>query len=368
MKIFKRGSVWWGVWSANGVRYRKSGGTSDLELAREYLAKQYAESFRQSRMGEVRRKTWVEATVRYLEEHSHLRTIDEYAKHSAWWTRQFDEHRIAYLDEVHPDIVSKIRDTEFRRPKKRGGGERTAASVNRKIAYLRAVMNAAYREYRWFGKGEEPPLFRFIPGEVERERFLTPSEVLRLIEALPEPYGIMAKMAVATGLRRTNILSLRWDQVNLGERTLIFSGELMKNGKPFRIPLSGMAVDILRSQFGKSGEWVFPLADGRSATQIPSKMWASATKKAALDNLRWHDLRHTWASLMRQQGLPLEVIRELGGWRDSKMVQRYSHLSTDHLHRAAGQIDRAFDVASESSGTFLAQWSGGPSEKIIATR
>lgn len=364
MKLFKRGNVWWGAWTVNGFRYRISARTSDQELARECLAKQYAESFRQSRLGEVQRRTWVEATSRYLEEHDHLRTVSEYAKYSAWWSLQFEQHGITYLDEVHPDAISKIRDAEFRRPKIRGGGKRSAASVNRKIAYLRAVMNAAYREYRWFGKGEEPPLFRFIPGEVERERFLTPPEVLRLAEALPTPYGVMAKLAVATGLRRKNILKLKWEQIDLGHRMLRLPGEIMKNGRPLRIPLSSMAVDILRERLGQNGEWVFPLADGRPAEEIPSKLWSAATKKAALEDLRWHDLRHTWASLMRQQGLPLEVIKELGGWRDARMVQRYSHLSVDHLHQAALQIDRAFNVDSETPSTVLAQGSRRPAANL----
>lgn len=368
MKLFKRGNVWWGVWSVDGFRYRKSSGTANAELAREYLAKQYAESFRKFRLGETQRRTWVEATERYLEDHRHLRTVNEYAKSSDWWTQKFKQHGIVHLDQVHPDAVAKIRDAEFKRPKLRGGGKRSAASVNRKIAYLRAVINAAYREYRWFGKGEAPPLFRFIPGEVERERFLTPSEVLRLVDALPEPFGVMAKMAVATGLRRTNILKMRWEQVDLGQRTLTFPGEIMKNGRHLRIPLSSIAVDILRQQFGRSSEWVFPLVDGRPANEIPSKLWATATQRANLSDLRWHDLRHTWASLMRQQGLPLEVIQELGGWRDSRMVQRYSHLSIDHLQQAAGQIDRVFNVSLEAPDTNFAQGPHKLAANITASR
>ena len=342
MKLFKRGSIWWGYWTLDGERHRVSSGISDERLAREYLAKKFGESFREERLAEKKERTWVEATDRYLEEHQHRKTIGAYHSQSNWWTEQFKKEKVVTLSQITPDVVKKIRDAEFRRPKQRGGAKRSPADVNRKIAYLRAVMNAAYREYRWFGAGEEPPLFRFIPGEVERERFLTAPEVMRLALALPEPYGAMAVMAVATGLRRANIMRMRWEQVDLGKRSLKLSGEIMKNGQALRVPLSGMAVDVLRKQFGKSSEWVFPKEDGKPVTEIPSKIWAAAAEKAGLEDVRWHDLRHTWASLMRQQGLPLEVIQELGGWRDARMVKRYSHLSIDHLLEAAQTLDKAF--------------------------
>jgi site-specific recombinase XerD len=53
--------------------------------------------------------------------------------------------------------------------------------------------------------------------------------------------------------------------------------------------------------------------------------------RAGITDFRWHDLRHTWASWHIQQGTPLHVLQELGGWSDIRMVQRYAHLSTDHL-------------------------------------
>lgn len=359
--------MWWGSWTLDGKRIKVSSGTSDERLAKEILSKKYSASFREERLAEKQRRTWVESTARYLDEHQHRKTVGAYESQSTWWTEQFKKRKVVYLDQIEPDVVKKIRDEEYARPKQRGSGKRSPADVNRKIAYLRAVMNAAYREYRWFGIGEEPPLFRFIPGEVERERFLTAAEAMRLSKSLPEPYGSMALMAVATGLRRSNILKLRWEYVDLGSRSVKLPGEIMKNGQALRIPLSGMAVDVLRLQFGKSKEWVFPKEDGKPATEIPSKVWAAAAEKAGLKDVRWHDLRHTWASLMRQQGLPLEVIQELGGWRDARMVKRYSHLSIDHLLEAAKQLDKAFGGGVPVSGTILAQPQSSSNEVQYAT-
>lgn len=344
MKLFPRGGVIWGRWSVNGRQVRVSSGTSDEKLAKQFLSEKYAESFKESKLGELRRRTWDEATKRYLNEHGSLRTFKQYETHSGWWTEEFKKRRLVYLDQLTPDEVAKIRDTEALRPKKRGGGKRSPADVNRKIAYLRAVMNAVFDEYRWFGDKASAPLYRFLPGEVERLRYLKPEEVMRLVNALPAPYSAMARFAVATGLRRGNVMEMKWEDVDLGSRSVTIPGIRMKNGELLRIPLNEMAVQVLRSQAEKSPTLVFPLLDGSEATEIPSKVWAAALKTAGLKNVRWHDLRHTWASISRQNKVPLEVIQELGGWKDSRMVMRYSHLNIDHLYEHAGAMDRAFST------------------------
>lgn len=351
MKLFKRGNVWWGRWSADGKPVRISSHTADEKLAKQYLSQKYSESFREEVLGDLPRKTWAQASERYLDEHEHLKTYDAYERHSKWWTAEFKTRKLVWLDQLTPDVIKKIRDEEFNRPKQRGGGKRGPADVNRKIAYLRAVMNAAYDEYRWFGDKASAPLYRFIPGEVERSRFLKPEEVLRLVDKLPEPYCSAAKFAVATGLRRSNVLGLKWSEVDLGSRTVTLSGVVMKNGEPLRIPLNQLGVDTIRAQMGKSEDLVFPRQDGDQVNEIPSKVWKSAIKKAGLTNVRWHDLRHTWASLARQNGVPTEVLQELGGWKDARMVMRYSHLSIDHLQGHAEALDRAFstDLAQSES-------------------
>lgn len=351
MKPYKRGEVWWGRWTVNGKTIRISSGTSDEKLAKEFLASEYAKSFKKDRLGELPRRTWEEATKRYLEEHKHLRTFKQYEKHSMWWTEQLKKAKLTHLDEITPDEVKKIRDAEAKRPKQRGGGERSPADVNRKIAYLGAVMNAVYEKYRWFGNSATAPVFEHLPGEVERNRWLKPHEFQRLTEKLPEVYGKMAQLAVATGLRRSNVMKMQWSDVDFGSRTVTIPGIRMKNGEYHSIPLNELAMQILREQFGKSEKWVFVTEDGEPLDEIRSKVWKRALKAAGLENVRWHDLRHTWASLARQNGVPLEGIKELGGWKDARMVMRYSHLSVEHLRDHAKKLDQAFGTDSAQSVT-----------------
>ena len=70
---------------------------------------------------------------------------------------------------------------------------------------------------------------------------------------------------------------------------------------------------------------------GKPITQVSTKAWYAALKRAGVTDFRWHDLRHTWASWHVQNGTPLFVLQELGGWESAEMVRRYAHLSAEHL-------------------------------------
>lgn len=96
------------------------------------------------------------------------------------------------------------------------------------------------------------------------------------------------------------------------------------------MPLNGDAMATVKAQIGKHPEYVFTYR-GNPIQQTNTKAWRSALKRAGIANFRWHDLRHTWASWHRQHGTPLDRLKELGGWKSFEMVERYAHLSAEHL-------------------------------------
>jgi integrase len=120
------------------------------------------------------------------------------------------------------------------------------------------------------------------------------------------------------------------------------------NRKPISVPLNATALEVLRRQLGKHPERVFtyrgqPLAWGNTLA------WRKALKRAGIENFRWHDLRHSWASWHRQAGTPTHELQRLGGWRSSVMVERYAHLAPDHLAQAANRLDpllSGYDLAT----------------------
>ena len=96
------------------------------------------------------------------------------------------------------------------------------------------------------------------------------------------------------------------------------------------------------TEVGKDLRFVFVGHDGKPMDHWgtpPRKGWTSACKEADIKDFRWHDLRHTWASWHVQQGTPLYVLKELGGWETLEIVKRYAHLAPEHLKEYAERIN-----------------------------
>lgn len=354
MKVDLRGSVYWYDFSIRGKRFRNSCFTGDEDMAKRVLAQRYEEAWKEIQLGERPRKTWVEAKDKWLGEHEHKRSRRDDVRYAEFWTKAFNKLGLQYLDQITPDDVADIRDDEVGRPKKNREGFITPATVNRHLSFLRAVINAAAREWMWI---QVAPKYKLLEEGDWRMRFLTPPEFQRLHAALPEPYKSCALFAVSTGLRRGNVFGLRWDMVTMrgGTAYATFPQMVMKNGRPFSTPLTPTAQGVLRSQMGKHPEFVFPRGDGQLLQDIPAKMWKKALADAGLTDLRWHDLRHTWASWLRQTGVSLDRLQELGGWQDEEMVRRYAHLNVEHLMSHASQIEQMFSgVAAPVNVPFLA--------------
>ena len=88
---------------------------------------------------------------------------------------------------------------------------------------------------------------------------------------------------------------------------------------------------------GKHIKFVFTYK-GKPIEQCNTKAWRKALKRAGIKSFRWHDLRHTWASWHVQNGTSLQKLQQLGGWSSFDMVLRYTHLSSDHLKKAAERV------------------------------
>jgi integrase len=340
MSLVQRGGNWHYHIVFDGRSYRGSCFTKDEKQAKEIYDRKRAELWRTDVVGDKKRRTWVETLARWLSEHEGKKSWSDDARYAAWWSAQFTKHKITYLDQITPDAVKVIRDGELGRKHLRAvNSTRTIApaTVNRKLSLLTSVITAAHREYLWLSF---QPIFKGYKEDNDRVRYLEPHEFARLVGFLPQPYGDMATFAVSTGLRRANVAGLKWDYVNMQRKSATFPELVMKNGTPFSIPLNETAMGAIRRQIGRNETWVFPRSDGERIKAIPSKMWRKAKAKAGIENFRWHDLRHTWASWLRQSGsVGLDLIQELGGWKQSSMVQRYAHLDVEHLASTASVLD-----------------------------
>lgn len=261
--------------------------------------------------------TWGDAEERWKIERSHKASM--FSDQSIFrWLRPHLAH--VSLVDINRDVVRALREHKART------GVRPA-TINRMLSLLRAVLNVAHREW---GCIEEPPFIRLLSEPRSRVRFLTQGEALRLLHELPAHLADMAAFTLATGLRKTNVTHLEWSQVDMRRQVAWVHHDEMKNGRALAVPLNQDAMAILTLRLKRHPRFVFTY-QGRSIDQTSTAAWYKALKRSGIENFRWHDLRHTWASWHVQNGTPLHVLQELGGWQTYQMVLRYAHLSADHL-------------------------------------
>jgi integrase len=179
-----------------------------------------------------------------------------------------------------------------------------------------------------------------------RIRFLSREEAERLLEALPEHLRPVVRFALATGCRMSEILSLEWRRVDFDRRVAWLDPGTTKNGEGRGIPLNRDAVLALRGVSGTHPDWCFTWQGKRM--EAVGSAWKRALRRAGIENFRFHDLRHTWASWHVMSGSSLQELMELGGWKSYEMVLRYAHLAPEHLAGAAARIERRWETLDNS--------------------
>lgn len=150
----------------------------------------------------------------------------------------------------------------------------------------------------------------------------------------------MVLLALNTGLRRGELLSLKWSDVNLPAEVLTVVAASSKSGQSRSIPLNAEALAVLKSwrkRNKKEFGFVFAGADGSRMDNI-NRSWDGLRTAAKLDDFNFHDLRHTFASRLVQAGIALNTVRELMGHADIQMTQRYAHLAPGTLRAAVQRV------------------------------
>lgn len=148
----------------------------------------------------------------------------------------------------------------------------------------------------------------------------------------------MARFSVATGLRQTNVTRLQWRQISLEWRHLWVGADQHKNGSAHSVPLNQTAMDVLERLRGNHKTNVFTY-DGNPVVQVNTKAWHKALDRPGIEDFRWHDLRHTFATWHREAGTPTHELQRLGGWKTQSMVERYAHVAPQGLQLAASRLD-----------------------------
>ena len=174
------------------------------------------------------------------------------------------------------------------------------------------------------------PKVRLLREPVRRVRYLTKAQAEALLVQLPPHLAEMTAFSLATGLRKSNVTGLTWSQVDLSRKLAWIHPDQSKSRKAIAVSLNVDALRIITLQIGKHPVRVFSFK-GEEVAQVTTAAWYKALKRCGIDDFRWHDLRHTWASWHVQNGTPLNVLQELGGWESAQMVRCYAHFSVSPL-------------------------------------
>lgn len=268
-------------------------------------------------------------------------------RHIEWWAKQFGGLAVAQLT---ADRISKARDAcaaeaftkgKARTNKKTGettlpkAYKRAGATVNRFLATLSHVLSFAVKERRLIDRNPVADISRKKEPR-GRTRFLTDDERTALLEACEKSdwpaLHTLALLAITTGARRGELIGLKWVDVDLKKgRALVRES---KNDEQRVLPVAGKALDALRElklQNSARSDFVFPQPSGFPGPyEYFDAHWRAALEAAGISGFRFHDLRHTCASMLAAQGASLLEIADVLGHRTLNMVKRYSHLVVDH--------------------------------------
>ncbi|MEJ1996030.1 MAG: tyrosine-type recombinase/integrase [Limibacillus sp.] len=217
---------------------------------------------------------------------------------------------------------------------------RTRPVTANRVLSLASKMFQLGRKWGWV---DENPLSMVERNpEIARDRYLTEKQLQTLVTVLStwpdKPSSHALLLLLLTGARRGEVLSARWKEFDLSAGIWQKPANSTKQRRSHRVPLSDHAKHILRKmekEKGSVNEFLFPGLGATGHLVELKKQWRKILKAAELENLRIHDLRHCFASLLASQGCSLPIIGSLLGHTQTQTTARYAHLLDESLRTAA---------------------------------
>lgn len=304
MNLVKRGSIYWLTVTINGQRIRESTQTSDMDLAQQYALKRCNDLYKQLQLGARESQTVEQAIEVWLDLNQDKKDIANDRLKAKFFIAKCGQDGIETI--TRSRMIDLVADKV------------AAATKNRYTSFMSAVITEAANNDRI----EQVPRFKYFKEEKREVELPKEFELKVLWAAMPYPHNQAAQFALATGLRKSNVYGLTWDQVDFERRTVLINGSSMKNGKALRVPLNDEAYAAIMACQSLHADYCF------GNKPLNFNTWKNALKRAGLpSDTRWHDLRHYFASRLAIAGVPLLKIKALGGWSSIQLLDRYAHLS-----------------------------------------
>ncbi len=330
---------WYIDFTFNKKRIRQFGGYTK-EQAKNTLIKMKADKLDEKRGY----KKLVQPDVGFIEFAREF--IDIYSKQNKQsWGR--DESVLRALEpyfkgkairEVTPELVERY--------KARRKAEVAPGTVNRELTFLKTLFNKAVE----WGRLESSPVAKVKKFREPnfKERILTASEMVRLLDVSNSHLKPILIVALNTGMRRGEILSLKWENVNLSKRHIHI--EDSKSGKSRDIPMNNAVVEAL-SVVAQYNKYVFHNPVTKEPLKSIRSSFKTARKRAEIKYLRFHDLRHTAATRMVEAGVDLVTVSRMLGHSTIQMTMRYAHPTPENMRLAVSKLGEFYEQTRQKVDT-----------------
>jgi integrase len=319
--------------SHEGKRVRKSTGTADKKLAEAIQAKVTTQLIEGKwfDLDQSKTRTLEEVKGKYLEERSSHKSPASYKRDKSCFNHLMRLFGNCPLSEITPSRINEYKQSRLKKA--------DPQTVAKELAVLRNAFNVAIREWEWC---RENPVSRVsMPKAPQgRVRFLSIQQIKDLLDHSEEWFMPVVIVALHTGMRQGNILTLTWDKIDLFRRLIIL--DKTKNGERLTIPINDTLFETLKD-LSKVRLLSCNLLFHRNGKPFYQNQLRRALKKACdgagIEDFRFHDLRHTFASLLVQSGENLYTVQRLLGHKDGRMTQRYAHLTHERFVSAVKILD-----------------------------
>jgi integrase len=335
VSIYQRGKSWYYDFQSRGERYAGCIGQVSKTVAKEVLARKRAEAAegRYSAPAKKQSPLFEEMAEEYLKYYQANRRPRSVTRHESAFQALKPFFAGKRLEDISPFLIER-----YKRLRKEEG--RSEATVNRELAFLKNLFTMAIT----WGKARENPVtrVRLFREDNGRTRCLTEEEEVRLLAACGPSLRPVVLTALHTGFRKSELLSLTWQDVDFQRRMITVQAAYAKNGETRSLPMTATVTKTLRA---------FPLAATSTASVFLTyrglpyrnlrKVFVAACRRAGVTDMTFHDLRHTFASRLVMAGVDLPTVKELMGHKSIAMTMRYAHLSHSHKRSAVAVLDRS---------------------------
>lgn len=333
--LYKVGKIWHIDKVVNRRRINKSTGTSNLMEAQYFMAKLVDEHRQASVFGVRAKRRLSQAIARYVADNQHLASISDNETHLNAIQAVIGD---LYLHEIHEESIKPFIDH------RKGQGIKSK-SVNNALGVLRRVLRLASGKWRdsngltWL---ESFPVIDNVDWHDSRKPTpLSYEQQERLFNAMPAHLRAMCLFKVNTGCREQEVCQLRWDweyELRDSEHILFILPEWLTKNREERIIIvnkeAARAIDLVR---GQHPEFVFTYK-GQPVTSINNTAWKNARKKAKLEHVRVHDLKHTFGKRLRAADVDFENRQDLLGHKNGSVTSHYSEAEIRNLIEASNPI------------------------------